>query len=209
MSERIDSLAALRARAHGNPAAEIVIQLLEVPDYAGFVTCINRAVDRVLRIMAENPELRKGRSEDELTIEVVGFLRMLGIEAGHENKVGGHVDIVVRGPNDYLWLAEAKKHKSDYSWLYKGFQQLNTRYSTGIQGHDLGAIIIYSDQRRIDQMMDRWREYLEAQQKGIMFDRCPLNDMAFLSSHAHEKTGRAYNVRHIPLSLYFDPQDKS
>ena len=119
------------------------------------------------------------------------------------------MDIVVRGPNDYLWLAEAKKFKSDYAWLYKGFQQLNTRYATGLQGHDAGAIIIYSDQARIDQMMDRWKAHLGEQQADINFQKCPLNDLAFFSTHKHEKTGRPYKVRHIPLSLYFEPKDTS
>jgi hypothetical protein len=50
--------------------------------YPAFAHCINKAVDLVLRRMAENPELRKDRSEDELTIEVVSMLRMTALSAG-------------------------------------------------------------------------------------------------------------------------------
>lgn len=69
MRNRDFTLADLRARAAGNPAAEIVIDLLLMPDYPEFVRLVNRAIDISLRRMAENPELRKHRKEDELTID--------------------------------------------------------------------------------------------------------------------------------------------
>ena len=129
---RVDDLASLLAIVRGRPGTEIAFDLMFVESYAAFVNCIHRAIDRVLRLMAENPELRKDRGEDELTIEVVSMLRMIDIDATHETKTGGHVDILVRGPNDYAWLAEAKKHRGDYGWIFQGFQQLNTRYTTGL-----------------------------------------------------------------------------
>jgi len=136
---RIDNLATLLAITKGKPSTEIILELLFVENHAAFVNCIHRAIDLVLARMAENPELRKDLSEDQLTVDVVSMLRMIDIDAAHESKVGGHVDIVVRGPNNYLWLAEAKKYKGGYEWIYKGFQQLNTRYSTGLAGQDRGG----------------------------------------------------------------------
>lgn len=207
MAFRIDSLGDLLARARGNVAAEIAIELLLVPDYEQFVVLINRAVDRALRLMAENPELRKERSEDDLTIELVTLLKMASIDANHDTKVGGHCDVVVRGQPDYLWQAEAKKHRSDYAWLFQGFQQLNTRYATGAQHQDAGGFIIYSYLPRVDKMMSRWREHLGSNLSGISFEECTLSPLCFLSSHAHDRTGRALRIRHIPLSLYFEPKD--
>lgn len=205
---RIDSLAALEMAISGRPATKIIFDLLNAENYDAFVVCIHRAIDLVLRRIAENPELKQNHSEDELTIDIVQMLRMMDIDAGHETKVGGHVDVIIRGPNDFLWMAEAKKHKSDYGWLFMGFQQLNTRYSTGLDGQDRGGILIYSDQPRLDQLMDRWKGHLADKQPGIQFEDCPLNPLAFVSSHTHERTGRPYCVRHIPLSIHFSPKDK-
>lgn len=208
MTDRIDSIATLKAVIKGRPSIEIILEMLEVVSYPDFVRCVNKAVDLVFRRMAENPELRQERSEDELTIEVVTLLRMMDIDASHESKIGGHTDVTVRGPNDFLWLAEAKKHKQDYPWLYQGYQQLSTRYTTGMQGQDSGGLLIFAYQARIDEIMVRWREFLENQDVGIAFEACSLSELAFVTQQTHQRTGRPLTVRHVPLSLYFKPEDK-
>jgi hypothetical protein len=207
MANRIDSLAGLRARIVGNVPAEIMFELLLVPDYEAFVRLIDRSVDHALGLMAENPELHKKRSEDELTIELINLLRMLNLDATHETKAGGHCDITIKGTNNYSWMAEAKKHKNSYPWLYQGYQQLATRYTTGNVGQDSGALIIYSYAERIDQMMARWKAHLAGQDKAIAFEDCSLNPACFISMQEHARTGRPLRVRHVPLSLYFDPKD--
>jgi hypothetical protein len=105
------TVADMLARAAGNPSAEIVVELLLIPDYPHFVRLMNKAIDMSFRRMSENPELRKDRDEDELTIELVTLLRQLSIDATHETKVGGHCDVTIRGQPDYLWLAEAKQSR--------------------------------------------------------------------------------------------------
>jgi len=201
------TVAEMFARAAGNPSAEIVMELLLMPDYQHFVRLINRAIDMSLRRMSENPELRKDRSEDELTIELVTLLRQLGIEAGHEIKIGGHCDITIRGHSNYLWLAEAKKHSKGYDWLYQGFQQLNTRYSTGLFHHDKGGMLIYLYSPNTVMQMGRWKDHLATSHAGIAFSDCDLDPLSFLSSHIHDRSGLPYEIRHIPLNLHFDPQD--
>jgi hypothetical protein len=203
------TLADLRARAAGNPAAEIVIDLLLMPDYPEFVRLVNRAIDISLRRMAENPELRKHRKEDELTIELVTLLRQIDIGAHHEAKIGGHCDITVRGHSDYLWLAEAKRDNQGLGWLYQGFQQLNTRYSTGLPQHDQGGMIVYFYSADTLARMNTWKDHLAAVQQGIAFFPCDMNPLSFISTHKHERSGLPYHVRHIPLSLYFAPTDKA
>ncbi|WP_316233407.1 hypothetical protein [Bradyrhizobium sp. SZCCHNPS2010] len=198
----------LRARAAGRPGAEIAIDLLLVADYPAFVEIINRAIDTAFRRMAENPELRRGRSEDELTIELINLLKQNDIDATHEAKVGGHCDITIRGPNDFAWLAEAKRHSKGYPWLYQGFQQLNTRYSTGLPQHDKGGLIIYTYKPNTLNQMGGWSAYLQANQKGLVVSPYGADPLSFLSTHQHERSGLPYEVRHIPLSLYFAPKDK-
>jgi hypothetical protein len=206
VAKRDFTVAELLARAAGRPGAEIIIDLLLMPDYAEFVRIVNRTID--LRRMAENPELRKDRTEDELTIELVGLLRQLDIDAHHEAKVGGHCDITIRGHSDYMWLAEAKRDNQTLDWLLQGFQQLNTRYSTGLKEHDHGAMILYLYSADTLSRMKTWQEHLGASLRGITFSPCDRNPLSFNSTHTHERSGLPYNVRHIPLSLYFAPKDK-
>ena len=199
----------LNARAAGRPGAKIAIDLLFVSDYATFVEIINRAIDIAFRRMAENPELRKKRSEDELTIELINLLKQNDIDAHHEAKVGGHCDVTIRGPDDFSWLAEAKRHTKGNPWLYQGFQQLNTRYSTGLPQHDKGGLVIYTYKpNTLDQML-KWSVYLQANHKGLTVSPYGADPLSFISTHTHERSGLPYEVRHIPLSLYFAPKDKA
>jgi len=209
VNKRGFSVAELMARAAGNTSAEIVLELLLLPDYPEFVALINRAIDMSLVRMAENPELRKDRTEDELTIELVNLLRQLTFVAEHEAKVGGHCDITIRGPSGYVWLAEAKRHNQTLNWLYQGFQQLNTRYSTGLANHDQGALILYLYGANALSQMTKWKNHLASLHDGLVLSDCPLNPLAFNSVHEHERSGLPYHVRHIPLSLHFTPKDKS
>ena len=202
------TIADLSALVAGHPGAEISFGLLLLADYPSFVQIINRAIDSAFRRMAENPELRKGRSEDELTIELINLLKQNDIDAHHEAKVGGHCDITIRGPNDYAWLAEAKRHTKGHPWLYQGFQQLNTRYSTGLPQHDKGGLIIYTYKPDTLGQMVKWSAYLQANQKGLDVSPYDADPLSFLSTHRHRRSGLPYEVRHIPLSLYFAPKDK-
>jgi hypothetical protein len=201
------SLHDLQLLAKGKPESEIHLAVLMIDSHLDFVGVITRSVDHVIRQMSRNPELRQDHSEDQLTIELVGMLKMLGLGARHDTKVGGHCDIAIDGPNDFLWLGEAKKHRQDYSWLHQGFQQLNTRYLTGQAGQDAGGIIIYSTFDRIDQLMERWREVLSDKEAGITCEAIDPASSSFLSKHIHHRTGRELTVRHVPVSLHFGPKD--
>lgn len=206
--ERPTTIDQLYARAAGHPGAQIAIDLLLVADYPAFVEIINRAINIAFRRMAENPELRQKRSEDELTIELVNLLKQNDVDAHHEAKVGGHCDITIRGPDNYAWLAEAKRHTKGFSWLYQGFQQLNTRYSTGLPKHDKGALIIYTYRPNTFKQMADWGRYLQASHKGLVVSPYGADPLSFISTHEHERSGLPYEVRHIPLNLYFAPKDK-
>src|SRR4051812_6177534 len=105
-----------------------MLELILPHSYETFFKLINRLLDFILRQMCQNPELHCDRSEDQLTIEVVVALRATGLEANHDTKIGGHVDIVVRGKHDYHWLAEAKIG-TNTGWVREGFMQLCTRYA--------------------------------------------------------------------------------
>lgn len=178
-------------------------------DYEQFLELLDMAFDWIAQELAQNPELRCGRSEDQLTIEVVSMLKALTVEASHDTKVGGHCDIRVEARSEMLWLGEAKKlEKTDNGWIYKGFEQLNSRYSTALPGQDAGGMLIYCVLPRVDKVMGGWEDYLKKQVTDLTTSACERNPLAFRSQHPHPRTGRPYKVRHVPVSLYFQPKDR-
>jgi hypothetical protein len=113
---------------------------------------------------------------------------------------------VIEGRDNFLWLGEAKIHQS-YDWLLKGFQQLDTRYSTALPGQDVGGLIIYCKQPRVDRVMNRWADYLQEHRQDVSVTECVSHPLVRRSTHAHASTGLMFKIRHVPISLYFDPAD--
>jgi hypothetical protein len=56
--------------------------------------------------------------------------------------------------------------------------------------------------------MDRWCEKLPEKRPDVTFEPAGANPLIRRSSHIHERTGRPFNIRHVAISLFFDPQDK-
>jgi hypothetical protein len=169
---------------------------------------VEAAIDWIVAEMSKSARHNADSTEDALTTQIVINLRAIGFQASHDADVGGHCDIVVEGVEKFLWLAEAKIHGS-YKWLFKGFQQLTTRYSTGMPGQDAGAMIIYCKGPRIDRMMSAWSKHLVENQPGAKIFPCDGNPTVFVSLHIHVRTGARFKVRHVPVSLYFDPKDRA
>ena len=177
--------------------------------YAEFVDIIEDALDWIAQDMAQNPKVKQDAGEDQITDEIVRLLKFLTLEASHSTVVGGHCDIVIYGRDAMLWLGEAKSVESaNDSYLYKGFEQLNSRYSTGAPDQECGGMIIYCFARRADRVMESWRKYLGSQIKGIRIAECAKNPLEFRSTNVSERTGRDFKVRHLAISFYFDPKDR-
>ncbi|WP_417787514.1 hypothetical protein [Stutzerimonas xanthomarina] len=178
--------------------------------YSQFVDVLYADLTEALSIIQENPELRQEDEEDRLTIEIVSILRGMGYNAEHERKVGGHTDISVRGRDRFLWIGEAKIHDS-YKYIFQGFQQLCTRYSTGDSGQDCGGLLIYIPNKNAANVVRTWRKRIE--NEGIedlaILDCEERPDMVFYTTHKHERSGRTFKVKHIGVSIYFDPKDHS
>lgn len=178
------------------------------PTYAEFVEVVQRGIAWTCADMERNPELLMDHSEDQLSIRVVSGLRHLGFDAEFEAKTGGHCDITVQYVHDYVWLGEAKI-LTDNGWLWKGFQQLTTRYSTGTYTGNEGGMLIYCKKPRTADLMNTWATRIQQEIAEATFE--PRSDLAvgaFLSTTTSERTGLPFNVVHFPVSLWFDPQDR-
>ncbi|AZC77972.1 hypothetical protein C4K31_5093 [Pseudomonas chlororaphis subsp. piscium] len=178
-------------------------------NYQQFVEVLCSDLNDIILNMQENAELRKDDSEDRLTIEIASVLRGMGYDAGHETKIGGHTDLTVRGRHNYLWIGEAKIHSS-YDYLFQGFQQLCTRYATGDTNQDCGGLIIYIKNKNSAAVVKEWRKRLT----GYGLVELTVSGSAvrpnfeFTSCHKLDRSGSIFRVKHIGVSLYFDPKDK-
>jgi hypothetical protein len=177
-----------------------------VRTYSEFVEVLYRDIDRIIYKIQENPELRQNDSEDRLTIDIINLLCMMGYNASHDTKVRGHADILVV-KNDFMWIGEAKIHSS-YPYLWKGFQQLSTRYSVADSNQKDGGIIIYIRQANAREVMDKWRKHLlKKNLSNYSCTTCEIRKLCFFTSHEHVSSGEPFRIRHMPVILHFKPQD--
>jgi HEAT repeat protein len=189
-----------------------IYQQAQEADNLGFeddlIRNLYKDIDKVISKIQENPELRQEDKEDRLTIDIVNQLSLLGYDVSHDTKIGGHVDIVVR-KNEFLWLGEAKIYK-DNNYLWEGFLQLVTRYSTGDYNQENGGLLIYIRHKNASSIMQKWQNYLITKSlPDFSLRPCKMRSLAFISTHKHERSGQAFHVRHIPVMLHFAPTDKS
>ncbi|WP_290599456.1 hypothetical protein [Anabaena sp. AL93] len=176
--------------------------------YDDFIKAIYKDIDRIIYLMQENPELYTDNKEDRLTVEIKNQLCCMGYAASHDSKIGGHADLVIR-KKEYIWIGEAKIHSS-YDYLWEGFQQLNTRYSTGDSNQKDGGLLIYVFVQNTESVMTKWQTHLADQKLiGYTYICCPNRELCFFSTHQHDRTGKLFRVRHMPVILHFNPKDKS
>ena len=131
------------------------------------------------------------------------MLRQTGYDASHDKDHRGHPDFCVTSM-DYLWLGEAKIHKS-YDWLLDGLKQLHTRYSTGRE--DGSGLLIYIKNANAKAAMDEWRKRLEdSKECNLKETNDGQEKLTFWSLHQHEGSGSDIQTKHIGISLYYNPE---
>lgn len=206
MSLDVNELSKLRLLVAGTEM-ETGIDFVLAQNHDARVKAVQRSVDFACGKLVKHREKKQGDDEDGLTVQICDMLTSSGIKATHNASVGGHCDIVVEEKDDFLWLAEAKKH-SDYAWLDKGFQQLSTRYSTGNPGQDHGEVLIYCFVQDAKAMLDKWKGELVSRNPSVSVDEYETDKpLSFQSQHKHECSGLEFHVRHKAVSLYWKPKD--
>jgi hypothetical protein len=186
------------------PELAQILDLKLASSYADFVACVNRGLDDVIELIQGSPNLRQADSEDRITIEIVVALKAKGFDAGHDTMTGGHTDILVKKDN-FTWIAEAKIHRSNYTTLMQGFNQLTTRYANGTLNNSHGCLLIYIKDGNAAQIVERWKSYLTNEQLPG-FSSSDATQLDFSSQHTHAGSGLPYAVRHIGVVLNFNPQ---
>ena len=204
------SLSDLRKLGQLRPDLALFADRLLVQNYDEFIRVLYIDIDYCIAKIEEDPFVRRDDGEDRLTAELINMLNCKNYDVAHDEKVGGHSDIVVRHLAGYLWLGEAKIHK-DYAYLEKGFNQLCTRYAPGTPNADQGALIMYIRVEDCASVVSEWRSRLRALDLPEYTDEdCPSRDvLAFYSQHKHEGSGRVMRVRHLAVKQHFDPKDRT
>lgn len=200
------SLGQLEQLAHDPNFATFLSGLL-VQTYDDFIEVLYKDIDLSIKNLEESAELYQKCEEDLLSHVIATYLRGKGYSATHDEKHRGHCDILVRKGN-YKWIGEAKIHGA-YDTLFKGFQQLNTRYSTGDINQTAGGMIIYIRGKNAKRVMETWETHLKGKNlPDLITDTPPRESLAFFSTHTHEGSGLSFKVRHMPVLLYFNPEDR-
>src|SRR5262245_25586916 len=120
MNESETSIAELRFLAGGTPFGAALDYLL-AQDHDARIHAVQKGVEFAGNQHEQNKNRKQRLGQDASPLEVCSMLRIAGFQAVHDDQVGGHCDIVIRGKDLFLWLAEAKEH-SDYAWLDQGFR---------------------------------------------------------------------------------------
>jgi hypothetical protein len=207
MSRFEPTLAEVKAIWRGT-ACEAALNYVLAQNHEDRVEAVRMALDYACNELEKNRHNKQGLSEDQLTTEICSFLNALGFQAAHDEQIGGHCDIVIKGIELFRWLAEAKMHDA-YKWLDKGFKQLSTRYSTGVSGQDNGEVIVYCFNKDAKAMLKKWRAELQMRNKDIRIQDSDCgNPLLFCSSHKHDVSGLEFRIRHKAVALHWQPEDK-
>ena len=181
---------------------EAILRYNQSQNHGDRLFAVRMALDFACNELELNRHVHQDQSEDQLTIQICSMLKMAGFEVAHDEQIGGHCDIVIKGLQSFLWLAEAKKHDA-YAWLDAGYKQLSTRYSTGVPGQDNGDIIIYCFNADANAMLIKWRDELVARNDGVKAK--VTKPLEFYSSHKHNASGLLFHIRHKAVVLHWKP----
>lgn len=181
--------------------------LAEMGTYEDFLEGLYEELEDCVKRIEEDPKVHVNDSEDRVSREIINMLSRW-YDASHDELIGGHSDIVVRGPRGFLWVAEAKIH-GGYDYMLKGFQQLTTRYMRGTPNADQGALLMYIRNGDTAGVVEKWAAKIDAESL-TNYERmaCPVRqELGFRTSHRHSSSGRPVLIRHIGISMHWDPQD--
>lgn len=203
------TMAQFKAFAHAIPGGESALSFLTCNSYDSFIENLYKAIDKVVRRLEDSRHLMQNDCEDRINIEIINTLSCMGYTALHDPQLGGHCDLYV-AYKDYQWIGEAKIYK-DYNYLNDGFLQLSTRYTTGTKDQSQGGLIIYIKSRDAATIMQNWKIRFEElnRDSSISFEDDAKKSIGFFSCHKHKTSGDLYKTRHIPVLLYFKPEDRS
>jgi len=178
------------------------------PTYEVFCNCVERKVLDIALDMERNKKNLLSLGEDPRTTIIGIALKAAGFDAEHDTNRNGHVDLLVKNGR-YEWMAEAKNDNGP-AYIMEGFRQLVDRYADGNPNSSSGALLIYTDKANKSTLLDNWIKHVSDYYEYPISnaEKC-METLTSRTTHVSEATGLNYRVRHIPISFYYKPTDKS
>lgn len=213
------SIAELEHMERTNPALRKLTLRLSAfqgrATYTQFLEAFYHDLRTIFDNLSETSHYRSNDCEDRITVDIIAQLKAQGYRAQHDSFVNGHVDIIVEAAQ-HKWMAEAKR---DYnlSKILKGFRQIFTRYTPGVSynraGTESGMLIYVQKSANGSALMEKWLAHLKkfcqrAYGEAITSNQCTDCDLFYYTEHTHFKSGHKVKIKHMPVLLRFDPQDR-
>lgn len=180
------------------------------PTYEAFCDVLERKLLDVALEIERNKSLFFELGEDCLTAIVSVSMKAAGFDAEHDTYRNGHADLLIKSENGrYEWFAEAKLDNGP-AYIMEGFRQLSDRYADGNPVSSRGGLLIYTDKQHKIKMLDGWIAHVSEKYEipVVCTERC-METLTARTEHEHQASGISYRVRHIPVSLYYKPTDRS
>lgn len=201
------SVAELRRVANMNPASRLAFQLLlwqvDKPPYAQWVELVEESMSYAIAEAASRRNDLHDLDEDAITAYFLLALKTLNLNATAE-VVNGNTDVSISF-SDYRWLGEAKIAK-DLSKIYHGYQQLVSRYATGLPNQSSGGILLYCTHASAVSILAGWKAALLKQHAS-----CGVSDgghpLVFTSTDTCPATGLELSIRHYAIPLFHQPME--
>ncbi|MEI2429056.1 hypothetical protein RDV84_23830 [Lysobacter yananisis] len=196
-----------------NSQLDDMLRRLTISTHEEFVESVEIDLERIIRGLESGAAVREEDGEDRLTEEIINCLCQLSYIAAHDENYNGHSDVVVRWKQkEFVWIGEAKIH-SGYDYLWDGFLQLTTRYSTGTNSCNHGGMLVYIRNVDANSVVHRWNEELNTRAfddgEKVAAHVDSKNSLRLTSTHKHKKSGLPYVTRHFGVVLHVGPEDKS
>lgn len=201
----------LNAMFRSTPGGKNLVARMKADSFDEFVRVLHLDLDEIIKTIESNPQRHADDDEDGLTYFIATMLKQRQYRANQGVTRGGNVDLTVEGrEEDFVWTSEAKIYRS-LSAVREGFLQLHTRYSPADLLHDKAGLLIYIKRPGAADLMSDWQLELDNMKlQELETSDCPIRPrLAFTSMHKSHRSGLTAMTRHMSVSVFQDPQDKS
>ncbi|WP_153066116.1 MULTISPECIES: hypothetical protein [Xanthomonas] len=196
-----------RANAKLSPVKQLHFKIMmwdfDRPLYDEWVQLVEDAVLHQISLIANKRNHFKDLSEDTLTGIIELSLTNLELNCAAKN-INGNVDIVIEY-GDYKWLGEAKI-ASDVSKIFHGYQQLTSRYATGMPNQTSGGLLLYCNHDQANVILAGWQAALVAQMPQCNARKGPV-PLSFRSSDNQNSAGHFFDLIHLAVPLHHEPKE--
>jgi hypothetical protein len=205
------TLADFMAKMSGVPGGKSFFARLDAKTFDQFVKVLHDDIDDIIKLMEANPHRHRNDSEDKLTFFIASMLKQRHYRAELGVVRGGSVDLTVEGlEEEFVWICEAKIFNS-ISSVQEGFLQLAERYRPADNLNAKAGMLIYIARPNSVRLMDSWMKKIKTMSMSdITVTACTTRPkLSFFSNHTARHSGLPVHVRHMSVTLFQDPIDKS